>query len=211
MSDESRYPIEFESRDAQAAHVIKKSEPYRQAQGEISGMIRKSQEWLVTEHQESTRNLAIVSGAIATFSLMLLDSFPGPSLASGISLLLVVVMLCFAHIFARLDRGARAGLMYRKNFLRPMQELAENCMQFVKGKIEFGDWLERDKRFYTADHEALRNELQKLSADSDKLDYTIDVIFALFVVAISLVIYALLKASLASFLAEFLFRVIFAA
>jgi hypothetical protein len=137
---------------------------------------------------------------------MLLNTFPKSiSLVFGICLLLIVVMMSFTHIFGGIDCRARSRIKAKRKFLFPLQDLSRNCTDFFANKKDFNKWSSEDKDFFKK-YEEITSEFKILRDKESKLNYTIDVINVLFIIAISLIIYSILRETIVPTISNFILK-----
>ena len=104
---------------------------YNKNQEAIARLLGSFKREVIKEYRDTIRNLAIVSGAIATFSLMLIDSDVNKILnllIIGISLLLLDVVIAFTHLIRGLSKDSIKLSKQRMKFLKPIQDRSRDVL-----------------------------------------------------------------------------------
>lgn len=107
-------------------------------------------------YEENVRHMSIVSGAIASFSLILfnqqkVDFYP-LLLSAGISILLFNVVIGFAHLFNSITKQTKQ-LLKLKKIIQPLVKMTEISLQCFREKISYIEWSNKDKNFKKTDGE----------------------------------------------------------
>jgi len=184
---------DFNLPEEQKAYVLSRAKTYNGVQSKIVERLSKDRSELTREYKETIRNFAIVSGALATFALVLLGSIKSSYLTWGVCLLLIVVIICFVHLMRIVDRNARAQITYKRDFLKPMQDMSKNCIDFIRGLKSFDEWLKDENQFLNRKYDEVSSQLGLLSNKEDRLNYTGDIITIIFTLAIILIIFSILS------------------
>ena len=177
----------------QKHYVHERAKTYSEIVETISNLLSHNHSDLTKDSRETIRNLSIVSGAIATFSIMFLGQLESMYFLGGVFLLLVVVMMSFAYLVGSIDKSTRYSIKFKRKFLYPVQKMSKNCIDFFRQKKNFDSWLLEDKAFKENKYDELTKDLDLCSREEEKLDYTIDIITVIFILANSLIIYAFLE------------------
>lgn len=102
---------------------------------------------LEQQYSDTIKSIAIISGAIASFSLTLFSSAIkkiDDLLIIGVSLLLVNVIITFSHLVRRITRSLQ-NLKYNKDKFEPIQEIADYSRKFYFGEVSFEEWQKTDE------------------------------------------------------------------
>lgn len=97
---------------------------------------------LEQQYTDTIKNIAIISGAIASFSLTLFSSSIkkiDDLLILGVSLLLVNVVITFSHLVRRNTKNLE-NLKHEKDKAVPLREMTEYSRKFYFGEISFEEW-----------------------------------------------------------------------
>lgn len=99
------------------------------------------------QYSDTIKNIAIISGAIASFSLVLFGSSIkkiDDLLIVGVSLLLINVVITFAHLVGRTTKGLQ-NLKHAKDKVKPLQEIADYSRKFFFHEVSFDEWQKMDE------------------------------------------------------------------
>ncbi len=180
----------------QIEYVLSRGKNYNEAVGEIAKIFGGLTKQTIRDYRDSVRNLAIICGAIATFSLVLFGAEIDKItilLIIGVSLLLMNVMIAFTHLFSTISKDSRTLTEQRLKFLRPMQDRTRDCIAFLRKEISFDEWLKKEVEFLNNEHKKISEEL---ILKKEKLTYTDDVLIIIFIIAISLILLSFLLPNL---------------
>ena len=151
--------------------IQERGKHYNKLSGEVGEILNELSRNVISEYRESVRNLAIISGALASFSMLALtsDFVKEPTLlVIGIILLLVNVPLSFSHLFETLTQDTKGIMMLRKQGFKPMSDKAEESIKFIRGEMSEAEWMRGEKNFLTEGYD----KFKKTMSESRKKDVT---------------------------------------
>jgi hypothetical protein len=157
--------------------------------------------------------LAIVSAAIATFALTLFDSLivEKKYLVIGVALLLLIVMISFAHLIGRLDKGFKSLNKLRECALPPIKSMTRSCVDFFQGKITVQEWIQKEEEFKKVGggYDIITQGVSSISSKTSQVSHSDSILITIFIVAISIIIYSFLKPILLPIVSDKIFEVFF--
>ncbi len=170
--------------------------------------------WVGGQYQDSVRNLAIISGSIASFSMLLIgsgvigvaDGALFVILISGVAFFLLETLLAFVHLFVRHSADFLMIRRIRDTAFKPFQQMADDWIKFRRGRITAEEWSRREREFL-ASYDNMQSELTDSGEKANKLNYFDYLLAALFILATSLIIVALVLKGLTPWLSDFLYGV----
>jgi hypothetical protein len=188
----------FTDKKTQFDYVEARWKTYNEVQINIVTHLGKIRDANSREYIETVRNIALVAGGIATFSVTLLNAFSSPSLLIGESLLLVDVMFCVAHLMGNFSKSAKLYISQKDRFLKPIIKMSDISREFCRGRKDYQEWVTKEKKFLEEDWDRISNDLDDEFAKEDRLQHSDILIMVIFIIAVSLIIYALVSPYLIS-------------
>lgn len=170
-------------------YVINQGKLYNGLEKDILDVISRDRATLRQEHFETTRNLAIISGAFAAFAIPLLKA-GDLLLLSGIALLVLDSLFCFVHLWGVLYRNAENSRELKRRTLQPVHRASMNCLDFIRGKKTFDQWADAEACF-VGQYDVLSAGLAGMSAKADHLDYSSEILLTIFGLANALIMGAM--------------------
>ncbi len=138
------------------------------------------------QYSDTIKNIAIISGALASFSLTIFSSVIkkiDDLLIIGVSLLLINVVVTFSHLISRTTRGFQ-NLRHEKDKSGPLQEVVDYSQKFYFGEVTFEEWQKIDKGL----DERLREKINSPPPNKIKITHVDGVAIIILEIAIILVI-----------------------
>lgn len=148
---------------------------------------------VIESHKDTIKNLSLVSGAIATFSLMLLDSdIPKIQilLVIGSAVLLLSALASFLYL---LYINEKVGNRVKNNEdinLKPLDNILLKFEELLEDKINLEQYLEVEKKFIRSRWD-LRRDLIK-DGRKDEIDHSDEYVGGLFLLGVVYVIMGLI-------------------
>lgn len=148
---------------------------------------------VIESHKDTIKNLSLVSGAIATFSLMLLDSdIPKIQilLVIGSAVLLLSALASFLYL---LYINEKVGNRVKNNEdinLKPLDNILLKFEELLEDKINLEQYLEVEKKFIQSRWD-LRKDLIK-DGRKDEIDHSDEYVGGLFLLGVVYVIMGLI-------------------
>lgn len=161
---------------------IKRNEAYDKIRDESGKHLRE----LGLHFRETMRNVALASGAVAAAAIASLNLVIPKSdilIISGSSLLLILSTLSFCYLLLSHWRESKSVMMFRRGTLTEMENLLNDFDLVLKGKLNLGMYLEREKTF---ENKGLHGYMQR-DLSSDVTDDNIE-IYSIIAFSLSMVL-----------------------
>jgi hypothetical protein len=119
----------------------KKGETYNEALAKVTEVLQPWKIMLEEQYMDIIKNIAIISGAIASFALTIFSSAITKIdnlLIPGVSLLLINVVIAFVHLDIRITK-TNQNFKHTEDSMQPLHEFSDTWRKFACKQATFDD------------------------------------------------------------------------